>query len=376
MPHNRKPRVRVGRSYAHDFNILHGQKEFRIIQGPTNPLQRIHRRLDVVSVHEPGYDLLHTFNSIPILTKTPFVVTYESLLPRLIGQGPILLFLPFLTKRLASDQCRKIISMSQYAVRQMRAQHSDSPLFQSLLPKIEIVYPGIPKLASNPKPMGNSPIQLLFVGNDFFRKGGPALLAAHKRLLNKGIKIQTTIVSSLSWSMSDYVGPPDPAYVESELRDLSHAGVIFHRRMANEDLRQLMRLSDYLVLPTLHDTFGYVALEAMSAGTPVISTNTCVQPEIIENEISGFLLPFENDDEIGKWVHIGEISPPKKVELYRLAIEKLSLGLCAVLEKAMDSSQSYLAMSDRALFEIDQRFSKEVARQKLEAIYSAACYRK
>ena len=56
-----------------------------------------------------------------------------------------------------------------------------------------------------------------------------------------------------------------------------------------------MRDADFLILPTLHDTFGFVAIEALAQGTPVIATATCALPEIIQHDVCGYLLPFDND---------------------------------------------------------------------------------
>ena len=33
-------------------------------------------------VPEPGYDLTHSFNAVPVMTRRPFLVSYESFLPR------------------------------------------------------------------------------------------------------------------------------------------------------------------------------------------------------------------------------------------------------------------------------------------------------
>jgi len=51
------------------------------------------------------------------------------------------------------------------------------------------------------------------------------------------------------------------------------------------------RRADLLVLPTLHDGFGYVVAEAMASGVPVITTSCCGAAEWIEPEVSGWVVP-------------------------------------------------------------------------------------
>jgi glycosyltransferase involved in cell wall biosynthesis len=369
-----KPRVRIGCGYAVHFNISHGQKNVQLISRFTNPLQRIHRQLVAISVNEPGYDLIHTFNAIPLLTSCPYIVTFESGLPRLTSTELDRLFLRPLTTRLLKPQCRTIIAISKYAVRQMRIQHSDSTECGALLRKLEVVYPGVNNLALCSKPRQGETLKLLFCGNDFFRKGGPALVAAHDRLTKDGSKIETTVVSNLSWSIDDNVAPVDTAYVESEFKKLSQEGITHRKNITNSEVRDLMRSSDYLVLPTLHDTFGYVTLEAMASGTPVIATDTCVMPEIIDHEQSGFLLPFENDTQAHKWVHISEKFAKAKIEAYRSAINDLTTSLTTTLRGPANVRTEYEAMSARALNTVESQFGREVARQKLETIYAAALH--
>jgi N-acetyl-alpha-D-glucosaminyl L-malate synthase BshA len=56
-----------------------------------------------------------------------------------------------------------------------------------------------------------------------------------------------------------------------------------------EYIEALLPLADVFLLPSTHESFGLVALEAMSSGVPVIATRVGGMPEVIEDGVSGFL---------------------------------------------------------------------------------------
>jgi len=58
-----------------------------------------------------------------------------------------------------------------------------------------------------------------------------------------------------------------------------------------DDINNIMRTIDLLVLPSLWEGFGIVLIEAMAAGKPCISTQISSMPEIVENNNSGIIIP-------------------------------------------------------------------------------------
>lgn len=63
-----------------------------------------------------------------------------------------------------------------------------------------------------------------------------------------------------------------------------------------DDLAQYLPLSDLLLLPSLHESFGLVALEAMACGVPAIATDRGGTDEFIDHGINGFLHPPDDVD--------------------------------------------------------------------------------
>ncbi|MGD9497696.1 MAG: glycosyltransferase family 4 protein [Armatimonadota bacterium] len=58
-----------------------------------------------------------------------------------------------------------------------------------------------------------------------------------------------------------------------------------------EDVADLLRLSDLLVLPSIDEPFGRVVIEAMAAARPVVATASGGIPEIVVDGDTGLLVP-------------------------------------------------------------------------------------
>lgn len=81
---------------------------------------------------------------------------------------------------------------------------------------------------------------------------------------------------------------PDRARAEARCRELDLAqDVVFLGKVKNP-IEPLL-ISDLMLLPSETESFGLVALEAMAAGVPVISSNVGGLPEVNVQEETGFL---------------------------------------------------------------------------------------
>ena len=81
---------------------------------------------------------------------------------------------------------------------------------------------------------------------------------------------------------------PERASSERLARELGIEGKVVFLGVC-ESMEELLAMSDVLLLPSEHESFGLVALEAMSAGTPVVASDRGGLPELIVDGSSGFL---------------------------------------------------------------------------------------
>ncbi|MDM1376773.1 glycosyltransferase [Myroides marinus] len=65
-----------------------------------------------------------------------------------------------------------------------------------------------------------------------------------------------------------------------------------------EDVMNILPFCDIFVLPTLHETLSIALLEASVCGLPLIASNVGGIPEIIEDNINGFLVPPSSSQSI------------------------------------------------------------------------------
>jgi glycosyltransferase involved in cell wall biosynthesis len=67
--------------------------------------------------------------------------------------------------------------------------------------------------------------------------------------------------------------------------------VVVRDTVPAERMQELYKEHDIFVFPSLMEGQPSVLLEAMASGMPVITTETCGMPDIIENDFNGLLLP-------------------------------------------------------------------------------------
>lgn len=123
------------------------------------------------------------------------------------------------------------------------------------------------------------PVNLLFVGGDFFRKGGDTLLDA-LRELPANANVHLDIVTKAD----DLGKKPLPDRVS------------VHRGMTpnSAPLRKLYAEADVFVFPTRADCLPLAVMEALAAGLPVITTDIGALPEAVTHGENGWIIPTDD----------------------------------------------------------------------------------
>lgn len=118
------------------------------------------------------------------------------------------------------------------------------------------------------------PARLMFMGGDFPRKGGPALLEAWREAAFADLA-QLDLVTD--WPLDVAALPP---------------GVRVVRGIApyTPAWFDLWRRADIFVMPTRHEAFGMVFQEAAAAAVPAIATEINAIPELVQDGLTGLLI--------------------------------------------------------------------------------------
>ncbi|MDH4220169.1 MAG: glycosyltransferase, partial [Candidatus Aminicenantes bacterium] len=132
--------------------------------------------------------------------------------------------------------------------------------------------------------------KILFVGSLSPIKGLPHLFHALYKLGERRTDWHLDIVGE---------GPARREYERMVLELGLTRKVIFQSLRPKHEVAEFMRRADLLVLPSLVETFGVVAAEALAAGTPVLSTR-CGGPEEFVTDEVGLLIPPGDADALYK----------------------------------------------------------------------------
>lgn len=137
----------------------------------------------------------------------------------------------------------------------------------------------------------DEPIRILNVAGMSPRKGQAVLLRAFARLRSAGRHVGLTVAGD----------GDERSSLEAEARRLGVADhVEFLGAVGHDQVAEQLRRCDIFCLPSFAEGLPMVLMEAMAAGKPVVSTAIAGTPELIENGVSGLLVPPAHVDALAQ----------------------------------------------------------------------------
>jgi glycosyltransferase involved in cell wall biosynthesis len=164
--------------------------------------------------------------------------------------------------------------------------------------KVHVIPPGVDLdlWKSPPRRYDTKWTNLLFVGGDFHRKGGDLLLnwAAKTRSSNWRLHLVTR----------DSVTP-------------SHENVRVYQGLSSNDpeLVKLYHSADLFLLPTRGDCYSLASIEAMAAGLPVILSRTGGTADIVQEQVTGFLIDPMDEKALSERLEFLLAHPEQRIEM-------------------------------------------------------------
>ncbi|HHQ6628632.1 TPA: glycosyltransferase family 4 protein [Serratia fonticola] len=323
--------------------------------------------------------MMHFFNFITPQKKN-WVTTFETSLPRCrelisIHHNPDYVdgikrctAVEKKLKWIASEHCKAIIALSQSAKKiQKNILNVYSEYKDTIENKIHVVAPPQKILISNnskKKLNETDEIRVLFVGGDFYRKGGAETVIALNNIVRKNnIKLSLTVIGDLA-RKNNYVlkeWKDDEGFYKkvSEIIE-KEPWIVHHQSLSNYEVLNLMQQSHVGLLPTWSDTYGYSVLEMQASGCPVITTNVRALTEI-NNEHCGWVIKLP----LNKYSELAIDSQEKKDSFRNTIISGIEN---AILE--LNSKRGLIQVkSTNSLDRIIAQHDPEDYKSKLEKIY-------
>jgi len=128
-------------------------------------------------------------------------------------------------------------------------------------------------------------ITILYVGSNMYRKGVPDLIKAAPGVLEVYPEARFVLVGQ----------DKSIDRLKKICKDLIvERSIDFLGWQSQENLLLLYQQATVFVMPSLTEALGVTFLEAMAAGVPVVGTNVGGIPEIIQDGVSGLLIPVES----------------------------------------------------------------------------------
>jgi glycogen synthase len=187
---------------------------------------------------------------------------------------------------------------------------------------------------------------LLFVGRITRQKGIIHLVDALARL---GSDVQAVLCAGAP--DTEEIGREMTEHVESARRR-SHARIIWIDEMLpREQVISLYTHASLFVCPSVYEPFGIINLEAMACETAVVATAVGGIPEIVVEDETGLLVPFEPEP--------GGSEPEVP--------ERLAADLAAAIEQALADPERLARMGRAGRERVERHFSwRAVAEQTLD----------
>ena len=159
-----------------------------------------------------------------------------------------------------------------------QAMHFSDPVHW---PKLRIVHCGVvPDLYDRPVPAPHSGTRLIFVGRLAAVKGLRVLIEAFAQARQTRPDLHLTLVGD----------GDDRAMLERLAAPLGDA-VHFAGYLSQEAVAAALAEADAFVLPSFAEGLPVVLMEALAAGRPVIATQVAGVSELVEDGVTGFIVP-------------------------------------------------------------------------------------
>jgi FkbM family methyltransferase len=284
------------------------------------------RRLRQLQADRGPADVLHfhtqatAYASLDAMAVTPSIVSIDITQTLASLEAPAALRLTYRPSVLHDGavfrRAAAIVATSRWAADSLARAYPDCARKVTVLPypvRLDEADTGWPDLRR--RRAADGPVRFLFMGGDFVRKGGLELLDAWQDGTFTPAHRLTLVTD---WPLDDRRLPPG-VEVRRGVRPYTSAW------------RDIWRDADVFVMPARAEAFGMVYQEAAAAGLPAIGPRINAVPEIVDDGVTGILVPARDTSALVDAMRALAVSPDRRHALGRAARDRMEA--CGTLDR-------------------------------------------
>jgi glycosyltransferase involved in cell wall biosynthesis len=311
----------------------------------------------------PGSTIIHSCERLLRSAPLPYVVDLEHAELFVLYQRAALerpWARAMLEGALRDERLRFLLPWSEAARRSLMTVLSPAAT-RVVAPKVRVVSPAIRLAVDRPRRRGRKTLRVLFVGTVFYEKGAvEAVRAVQAVRSDHSVTLDIVTDAPSEW---DALLAADP-------------GATLHSPGSADLVQRLYERADLLLFPSHMDTFGYVVLEAMAHGLPVLAPRHLALTETIEDGRSGLLFQPENmlygDDTRSAFRHV--LPPPRRyLNALRTPSDRYVRGIADALARVAAEPGLHEGLAEGAFESVRSgRLSIARRREILAEVYEIA----
>ncbi len=309
-----------------------------------------------------GATLIHSCERLLLKSPLPYVLDFEHALLFVLYQR-LALDRPWartwLMRALKDERLRVLLPWTNFAQQSLLTILGQSNI-EWLRPKIEVVYPAIRPAVAHARKRSQGPFRCLFVGTAFYEKGAvETIRAIHRVAAAHAVRLDLVSYAPPRWATR-----------------LADDKLVTYHKSGEADIRALYNQADALVFPSHMDTFGFVILEAMAHGIPVIAPAHPPFDEIVADGASGLLFAAENQlfDKDTTCRFAKTLPPPRRFQRELSAPSDHYVdGIATAIARLAEDQDLYRHLAEGAYQSVcNGTFSIDARRRALADVYAAA----
>ncbi|MEK6917448.1 MAG: glycosyltransferase family 4 protein [Nanoarchaeota archaeon] len=283
------------------------------------------------------FDLIHCAHCLSKNLDKPWVADFESWWQMWISGRDSIRGRDKVLEILKRKECKKILTWTPAAKVEIEKK------FPEIKNKLEVVTFAMPFRKIKKK--NKKEKVLLFVSRYFFHKGGLHALEVFDRITKQEKNVRAILVSDVPENIK-------------EKYSLNKKIQIHGLMSSSKIIKEIFPMADIFVYPGYSDTFGFVFVEALSFGLPIVTVEGFSRNFIVKDGETGFII--KKDAEI----EIEALGKKEEIIVQRMVEKTLTILKDEKLRRKM--SQNCIEEVKNGKFSIKERNSK------LKKIYEGA----